>query len=167
MPSLLDLITPHLGGEALDAPLRQLLAAVQTHATTLPATSEVVGTGPGDAVWQAVRGMFPVPSFDAPPFPGDVDVDARSLGGDGWEVGIALPAMNLAVPGLTPGELRALPDGRQAVARVGGAVSLGVGAVRVAVRAPNGTDPAVTMPDVMAAMTPDVVGGGRRRVPRR
>src|SRR6266542_4119479 len=80
MPTLLDLITPHLGGQALDPPLRDLLGAVQTQVTTLPPTTQVVGSGPSDVVWRAVRGLFPVPSFDASPFAVDPDIDARSLG---------------------------------------------------------------------------------------
>jgi hypothetical protein len=158
--SLLELIAPRLQAAALDPALHELLASVPTSLSELTAASQSAGLAPAVPAWRTVRSLLPVTSVDAPPFGDGLAVDARLVGGDGWEVGVALPALDVIVPGAEPGVVQELPDGRSIVVPAGGAATLHVESCRVAISVGGGGggDPAIAI-DASARVTPDVLAG--------
>jgi hypothetical protein len=156
--SLLTLIAPRLQAAALDPALHELLASVPTSLTELTTAAQPAGLAPAGPAWRTVRSLLPVTGIDTPPFGDGLAVDARLAGRDGWEVGIALPAIDVIVPGAEPGVAQELPDGRSVVRPAGGTVTLHVESCRVVISAAGDGDPAIDI-DAAAQVTPDLLAG--------
>lgn len=156
MTSLLSLVAPLIGNEALDPAVVALLEGVDTAVTALTAEAQPLGTTAAEPVWMSLRRLLLAPSIDIPPFPDGLLVDGRTVGETGWELGIDLPSFEIAMPVVQPATLQ--PQGGRSVAvAAAGQASLHVDAAHIAVRALNGTDPVMEIADLVIAITPDVV----------
>jgi hypothetical protein len=164
--SLLDLVRQASPEGILDSLVEDLLRTIEVTVATLTQTAEEVGRAAVADLIATIGSILPVPFSNAtlPSPPPDVPVTARRVGAQGWEVSIALPRLEIEIPGLAAGKVEGTDDDARVsrapelepvrlVLDASGADGLPV----LVVRALNGSDVSITLDTARVRLEPPVL----------